>query len=177
LLAGPLAGGSDRPPRPSPRAADGRVSLFNGKDLTGWETSLGVPVGGKKPVGAGRDPRGVFSVVPVDGGPAIRTSGHGPGGLTTIEEYGTYPPGLEFKWGQKRFPPRADEPRDSGLLYHGSGRYNPTTGWLESVEFGILEGGETGDFWSVPGAHSERVLVDVEGEYIPKDRRHYLNEP
>jgi 3-keto-disaccharide hydrolase len=158
-------------------AADDWVSLFNGKDLTGWETSLGVPVGGKDPVGVGRDPKGVFSVVEVDGKPAIRISGDGLGGLTTLKEYGNYHLELEFKWGEKRFPPRANEPRDSGLLYHGSDHSNPFTGWVESVEFGILEGGETGDFWSVPGAHGERLIVDVEGEDIPADKRRYPNEP
>jgi hypothetical protein len=158
-------------------AAGGWVSLFNGKDLAGWETSLGVPVGGKAPVGVGRDPKGVFSVVRVDGGPAIRISGDGLGGLTTLKEYENYHLELEFKWGEKRFPPRLNEPRDSGLLYHGSAHYNPATGWVESVEFGILEGGETGDFWSVPGAHGERIVVDVEGEDIPKEKRRYPNEP
>ncbi|HJZ56843.1 MAG TPA: DUF1080 domain-containing protein, partial [Gemmataceae bacterium] len=159
------------------RAADDWEPLFNGKDLTGWETSLGVPVGGKDPVGVGRDPRGVFSVVEVDGGPAIRISGDGLGGLTTLKEYENYHLELEFRWGEKRFPPRANEPRDSGLLYHGSAHYNRSTGWAESVEFGILEGGETGDFWSVPGAHGERIVVDVEGEDIPAEKRRYPNEP
>ncbi|HVK13056.1 MAG TPA: DUF1080 domain-containing protein [Gemmataceae bacterium] len=158
-------------------AADNWVSLFNGKDLTGWETSLGVPVGGKYPVGVGRDPKGVFSVVEVDGKPAIRISGDGLGGLTTLKEYGNYHLELEFKWGEKRFAPRANEPRDSGLLYHGSDHFNPATGWVESVEFGVLEGGETGDFWSVPGAHGERLVVDVEGEDIPAGQRRYPSEP
>jgi hypothetical protein len=160
-----------------PAAADDWVPLFNGKDLSGWETSLGVPVGGKDPVGVGRDPDGVFSVVRVDGGPAIRISGDGLGGLTTLKEYGNYHLRLEFKWGEKRFPPRQNEPRDSGLLYHGADHYNPSTGWAESVEFGILEGGETGDFWSVPGAHGERLVADVEGEDIPPEGRRYPNEP
>src|SRR5262245_16086405 len=85
---------------------NGWVSLFNGKDLAGWEASLGVPVGGREPLGVGRDPKGVFSVVHVDGGPAIRISGDGLGGLTTLNEYENYHLELEFKWGEKRFPPR-----------------------------------------------------------------------
>jgi hypothetical protein len=108
---------------------------------------------------------------------AIRISGDGLGGLATLAEYGNYHLELEFKWGEKRFPPRADAPRDSGLLYHCVGGYNAGTGWLESSEFGILEGGETGDFWSVPGAHGVRVRVDVEGEDIPPPKRRYPDEP
>ncbi|MBX9579888.1 MAG: DUF1080 domain-containing protein [Gemmataceae bacterium] len=168
------------PPAPAadpPAADDGWVPLFNGRDLAGWETSLGTPVGGKGPVGVGRDPKGVFSVVQVDGGPALRVSGDGLGGISTTKEYGNYHLRLEFKWGEKRFPPRANQPRDSGLLYHASGDPNPGTGWLESVEFGLLEGGETGDFWSVPGTHGERIVVDVEGEDVPEGKRRYPNEP
>ncbi|HKB04772.1 MAG TPA: DUF1080 domain-containing protein [Gemmataceae bacterium] len=158
-------------------AADDWVSLFNGKDLSGWETILGSPPGGKGPTGRNKDPKGVFTVVEVDGKAAIRISGDGLGGLTTLKEFENYHLELEFKWGEKRFPPRANEPRDSGLLYHGSDHFNQATGWVESVEFGILEGGETGDFWSVPGARGERLVVDVEGEDIPAAKRRYPNEP
>jgi hypothetical protein len=161
----------------SHRAKDGAwLSLFNGKDLTGWETSLGVPSGEKEPIGRNRDPKRVFQVVQMDGEPALRISGEILGGLATLKEYGDYHLELEFKWGEKRFPPRADLPRDSGLLYHGVNGYNSGSGWLESLEFGILEGGETGDFWSVPGSHGVRVLVDVEGEDIPPAKRRYPDE-
>jgi hypothetical protein len=155
----------------------GWQSLFNGKDLIGWETSLGVPSGEKKPIGRNRDPNRVFQVVQMDGEPAIRISGEVLGGLATLKEYGDYHLALEFKWGEKRFPPRADLPRDSGLLYHGVNGYNERSGWLESLEFGILEGGETGDFWSVPGPHGVRVLVDVEGVDIRAEKRRYPDEP
>jgi hypothetical protein len=153
------------------------VSLFNGKDLTGWETCLGVPSGEKQPIGRNRDPKHVFQVVQLDDEPTIRISGEIFGGLATLKEYGDYHLELEFKWGEKRFAPRADLPRDSGLLYHGVNGYNDGTGWLESLEFGILEGGETGDFWSVPGAHGMRVMVDVEGVDIPPQKRRYPDEP
>jgi hypothetical protein len=153
-------------------AADEWITLFGGKDLSGWETNLGSAVGETD-----RDPNDVFSVVEVDGGPAIRISGDGLGGIATEEAFENYHLQLEFKWGEKRFPPRPNEPRDSGLLYHGSDHHNVGTGWIESVEFGILEGGETGDFWSVPGARGERIVVDVEGEDIPEDQRRYPNEP
>jgi hypothetical protein len=157
-----------------PAAGDeGWVSLFNGKDLDGWE----VCVGGGEPFAPGRDPKGMFSVVREDGGPTLRISGDGLGGVSTLKAYGDYHLELEFKWGEKRFPPRANEPRDSGLLYHAASDYNPTTGWLESVEFGILEGGETGDFWSVLGSHGERIIVDVEGDDIPTAQRRYPTEP
>lgn len=154
-------------------AADEWELLFNGKDLSGWETFLGTPPGGNEPIGRNRDPKGVFSVVEVNGKPALRISGDGLGGITTPKEYGNYHLELEFKWGEQRFAPRANEPRDSGLLYHATGEYNPASGWLESVEFGILEGGETGDFWSVPGAEGARIIVDIDGEDVPPEKRRY----
>ena len=154
-------------------AADEWTTLFNGKDLSGWETFLGTPPGGNEPVGRNRDPKGVFSVVEVDGKPALRISGDGLGGIATLKEYGNYHLELEFKWGEKRFAPRANEPRDSGLCTTRRASTTPGSGWLESVEFGILEGGETGDFWSVPGAKGGAIIVDIEGEDVPKEKRRY----
>jgi hypothetical protein len=152
------------------------IELFNGKDFAGWETSLGVPTDGSEPIGVGRDSNGVFRVVQEDGGPAIRISGETIGGLTTLKEFDNYHLQLEFKWGERRYASRAELPRDSGLLYHGVNGYGPA-GWIESLEFGILEEGETGDFWSVPGQHGPRVMVDIEGEDIPKDQRRYDDQP
>ena len=78
--------------------------LFDGRDLAGWETFLGKPhqlvvVPGEPkddrgeylaPIGVGRDPTAVFSVVEADGGPAIRVSGEIYGALTTRAEYQNY---------------------------------------------------------------------------------------
>src|SRR5688500_1159356 len=84
-------------------AADEWAPLFNGKNLSGWETFLGTPPGGKEPIGPNRNPKGVFSVVEVDGKPALRISGEGLGGIATLKEYENYHLELEFKWGEKRF--------------------------------------------------------------------------
>ena len=120
--------------------------------------------------------RGVFQVVALDGEPAIRISGEVYGGLATKEEFGNYWLQLEFKWGERRFPATCGTHRATAgrcCITAGKG-YSPGSGWLESVEFGILEGGETGDFYSVPGRHGVRILVDVQGEDIPpRERRHH----
>src|SRR4051812_41150037 len=81
-------------------------SLFNGKDLAGWDTWLGKPNGEKEPVGLNKDPKKVYTVVDVDGKPAIRISGEIFGAITSKEEFGNYHLKLEFKWGEKRWPPR-----------------------------------------------------------------------
>ncbi len=154
----------------APARADEAVgeSLFNGRDLSGWRVTLG-----SSAAPADRDPASVFTVVEVDGEPTIRVSGQGVGGLSTEREFENYHLSLEFKWGEGRHPPRENLPRDSGLLYHTTGEANSGSGWLESVEFGILEGGETGDFWSVPGTQGVRVIVDLEAEEIPPEDRRY----
>ena len=57
--------------------------LFNGKDLSGWDTWLGPRGDGnhdptvdkETPIGLNTDPLGVFTIVTKDGAPAIRVSG------------------------------------------------------------------------------------------------------
>jgi hypothetical protein len=146
-------------------------TLFNGKDLGGWDTWLGKPdrlidVPGQPkndagdyigPVGLNRDPKGVFSVVTIDGAPAIRISGEIFGALTSAHEYENYHLRFEFRWGEKKWPPREQRPRDSGCLYHCVGPHGAGSGhWMQSCECQIQEG-DCGDFWSVA-----RVIVDVE---------------
>jgi hypothetical protein len=142
--------------------AKGWRQLFNGKDLSGWDTWLTVPPGGKEPVGLNNDPKMVYTVVEEDGKPAVRISGEIFGALTTKEEFEDYHFKLEFKWGEKKWPPREKAVRDSGLLYHCVGKHGGQNGrgpWMESLEIQIQEK-DCGDFYSVGG----RVFVDVEGE-------------
>jgi hypothetical protein len=135
------------------------VSLFNGKDLTGWDTWLGKPHGGKEVIGLNKDPRGVFRVVQEDGQPAIRISGEVFGALTSRKEFGNYHLRLEFKWGKAKWPPREKQVRDSGLLYHCVGEQGAAgSNWMESLECQIEEH-DCGDFWSVAGP-----IVEVRGE-------------
>jgi hypothetical protein len=133
-------------------------SLFNGKDLGGWDTWLGKPHKGKEVVGLNKDPNKVYSVVDLDSQPAIRISGEIFGALTSKAEYENYHLKLEFKWGDKKWPPREKDVRDSGLLYHCVGPHGAAgTFWMRSLECQIQEH-DCGDFWSVAGG-----MVDVEG--------------
>ncbi|MCI0460511.1 MAG: DUF1080 domain-containing protein [Gemmataceae bacterium] len=142
---------------------EGWRALFNGKDLTGWDTWLGRPAKGQEIVGLNKDPSNVYSVVMADGKPAVRISGEIWGALTTKEEHTNYHLKLEFKWGQKKWPPREKAVRDSGLLYHCVGKHGAQGSfWMQSQELQIQEG-DCGDYWSVAGA-----IVDVEGEKTNK---------
>lgn len=154
LVAAFLAG-----PNPAPAGKEkGWISLFNGKDLTGWDTWLGQPLGEKESFGLNKDPRKVYTVVDEDGKPAIRISGEIFGALTTQKDFENYHLKLEFKWGEKRWPPREKAVRDSGLLYHCVGPHGAAGSfWMQSQELQIQEH-DCGDYWSVAGG-----IVDVEG--------------
>lgn len=138
-------------------AADTPQSLFNGRDLTGWETYLGPRYDTEKKdfagphIGLNTDPDKVFSVITVDGAPAIRISGQVFGTMATLAEFENYHLRIQFKWGEQRYIPRTTARRDSGLLYHSVGPH--ATGWffwMRSQEFQIQEQ-DCGDFWAVGG--------------------------
>jgi len=92
--------------------------------------------------GRDTDPKNVFTVE--DG--VVRISGEEWGCITTKEEFENYRLVVEFKWGDKTFPPREDRARDCGVLIHSNGEdggYSDV--WMHSIECQVIEGG-TGDF-------------------------------
>jgi hypothetical protein len=145
-------------------AAESWQPLWNGHDFTGWTMWLGKPhasvaLAGEPRDAKGnytqalgdRDPLGVFTVAMVDGQPAIRISGQVFGELRTKAAFSNYHLRLQFKWGEKKWPPR-DKPetqRDSGLLYHvhapagAEGRV-----WARSTELQIQER-DVGDLYAI----------------------------
>lgn len=122
---------------------DAWISLFNGKNLDGWYTYL-------SSTGRNRDPQNVFKVddgtlhildVPDNG--QRQAFGY----VATTSTYGNYHLRFQYRWGDKRFPPRENLKRDSGLLYHVTGGDKV---WPRGVEFQVQEG-DTGDFWLIGG--------------------------
>ena len=172
---------------PPPRLDAGWTSLFTGRDLTGWETFLGKPhasvdLPGPRDakgehvnrVGVDTDPRAVFAVVTADGRPAIRISGEIYGALTTRAEFANYHLRFQVKWGEKRWPPRVEQPRDTGCCYHALPPHGASYGfWMRSCEFQIQEG-DFGDFYSLAG-----VIADAEAvQQNPTDpKTEYLYKP
>jgi hypothetical protein len=153
-------------------------SLFNGKDLAGWDTWLGRPhksVAGLElkqndqgdyveSVGLNRDPKRVYSVVQLSDGPAVRISGEIFGALTSQEDFENYHFKVDFKWGTKKWPPRENAVRDSGILYHCVGEHGAAgTFWMQSQECQVQER-DCGDYWSVAGA-----IVDIEAEPLERN--------
>ncbi len=150
-------------------AADSRdwKPLFNQRDLAGWDTYLASPVEGKPPLGINRDPMGVFTVIEHDGAKVIRVSGEVYGALTSHGSFSNIHIRVEYKWGQKKWPPRA-EPRhyrDSGILYWCVGPHGAGSGaWMRSVEYNVMEKG-MGQWWGVAGTY-----VDIEGRKVTLER-------
>ena len=156
------------------RAEPGWTPLWNGTDFDGWTTWMQQPapssdVPGLKrdadgkytePIGSGRDPLKVFTIVrDVDGRPAIRISGEVFGELRSKRTFKDYHLKLQFKWGSKKWPPREkpETPRDSGLLYHvhappGEGGRT----WARSIELQIQEH-DVGDLYAVGSAIAVRA--------------------
>jgi hypothetical protein len=162
------------------RAADGWKSLWNGRDLSGWSTWMqrseptsDVPgftrgADGKytEAIGAGRDPLNVFTVVEADGRTAIRISGEVFGELRSGQSFSDYRLRLQFKWGEKKWPPRhkPETRRDSGLLYHvhaAPGAEGRT--WARSIELQIQEH-DVGDLYAIGSEISVRSKRRMENE-------------
>lgn len=136
-------------------------SLFNGKNLTGWDTYVGPAYDTIKNKFAGNamglnvDPDKVFSVVQTDGKGAIRISGERFGGISTKATFENYHLRLEFKWGTLKWHPKKNNARDSGLLYHAVGPHGADGNfWMRSQEFQVQEG-DCGDYWGVAGGTAD----------------------
>jgi hypothetical protein len=130
-----------------PKAAGPSVSLFNGKDLDDWTAWLGYRDPAQTylkdhdaPIGvAGKGD--IFTVVMEDGAPALHVSGETWGSLVRKGDFSNYHLRLEYKWGEKRYAPRLNEPGNNGLLYHTHGAPGAVWGtWARSVEFEIMAG-------------------------------------
>jgi hypothetical protein len=147
--------------------------LFNGTDLTGWDTYIGPDLDDKgKPltgaaIGLNNDPRGVFTIVKDNGENVIRISGENWGGISTKNEYENYHLQLQFKWGALSWGQKRGQKKDSGLLYHCVGKHGADYGaWMRSQEFQIEEG-NSGDYWGVAGGFADvPVIKQSDKEYV-----------
>ena len=86
------------------------------------------------PLGSNNDPKKVFTVIEEEGTPVLKITGEIYGGLTTLKEYGDYHYSFEVKFGEKKWAPRLDRARDSGLLYHCTGKHGAFLNvWMRSL--------------------------------------------
>jgi hypothetical protein len=118
------------------RSRDRTTRLFNGRNLSGFYTFL-------TDHGRNSDPNGIFTVH--DG--MVHVLGKEFGYFCTEKEYENYHLIVEFKWGERRWPPRETAVRDSGVLLHMVGTDKV---WPRSIECQVQEH-DCGDFYLVDG--------------------------
>ena len=115
--------------------------LFNGKNLDGWYSFLNTK-------GKNNDPENVFTVK--DG--LLHITGKEFGYICTENFYKDFHLSVEFKWCEKKYPPRdADTTkRDNGICF-----YIPLSEkdfvWPKSIECQVQEG-DVGDIWLIDSA-------------------------
>jgi len=173
------------------------TSLWNGRTLDGWTTWIATPdrsvtvadvkrdENGKylEPIGPERDPLHIFTVVQMDGRPAIRISGEVFGELRTKASFSNYHLSLQFKWGEKKWPPRdaPGTPRDSGLLYHVHGAAGDGGRvWARSIELQIQEH-DVGDLYAIGSviavrAKARRGTSPLQYDYDPSGEWTYFSQ-
>ncbi len=102
------------------------------------------PIGLNKP-----EAQNIFSVTKDGSDEILRISGEIYGAITSKAEYENYHLKLKVKWGEKKWDPRKDLLKDSGILYHAIGEHGAEywRSWMLSQELQIMEG-HMGDYWN-----------------------------
>ncbi|MFT4175103.1 MAG: ThuA domain-containing protein [Luteolibacter sp.] len=91
------------------------------------------------------------------------------GYFATNDDYRNYRLDFEYKWGEKKFAPRKDKKRDSGVIYH---MWGADQIWPRCMECQVQEG-DTGDFhllWKEDKPSME-ISVKPNGHKGPDGRR------
>ena len=142
---------------------DGNWTNLLDKELTQWDNYLSfkhqIGYDGQEPkdkdgniippVGLNNDEYNVFNVIEEKNELVLKISGEIYGCVFTKEEYANYHLRLKVKWGDKKWEPRKNLLKDSGVLYHSIGQPGAEhwRSWMLSQEFQIMEG-HMGDYWS-----------------------------
>lgn len=164
----------------APIAASPAINLLD-PQLNQWETYLSYrhqeSYNGSQPTDAagkpiaplgvfpGLDPYGVFTLVQQDGETVLRVSGEIYGALTSKQSFRNYHLTLQYRFGEKKWPPRLQKLKDSGILYHANGEHGREyfRSWMLSQEFQIMQG-HTGDYWQQADSAIDIRAFQPEGE-------------
>ena len=122
------------------------VALFNGRNFDGWTKFIHDTGKDIDTVGNFRIENGMLHVI-----------GKEVGYVITKNSYTNYHLRVDFKWGEKKWPPRENAMRDAGICYHVP--LNETDKiWPRTIECQIQEG-DTGDFWLICNS-----TIEVDGK-------------
>lgn len=165
-----------------PKSSDPDWQQLFDPQMKQWEVFMGVPhdsvdvdwhsksESGTKgtPMGLNNDPLNVFTMHPIDGVNTLKVTGQIYGGLSTLKEYENYHLSIQFKWGEKKWPPRENSKRDSGLLIHCVGNHGAFWNvWMRSLECQVQEG-DVGDFIALAGSGSNVRVKKIKGHSRPQ---------
>ncbi|MCH6258003.1 DUF1080 domain-containing protein [Puniceicoccaceae bacterium K14] len=156
-------------------------------ELSQWEVFMGVPhstvedlptgtyqsdkVTSGTPMGLSNDPKDVFTTYQSEEGETVfKISGEIYGGLSTLDEFENYHFKTQMRWGDKKWEPRLEDKRDSGILYHTHGEHGAFWKvWKSSLEYQVQES-DLGDFITIAikGAKAPFKKTDKRSVYEPK---------
>ncbi|MFY9154087.1 MAG: DUF1080 domain-containing protein [Prolixibacteraceae bacterium] len=174
----------------TPETSDGWTSLLD-KNLSKWEIyqsySFKNSFDGKQPtdengkliepVGYNKNDKNVFTVDEINGEPVLHISGEIYGCVFTKQEFENYHLTLKVKWGEKKWEPRMEKLKDSGLLYHSVGECGVDywRSWMLSQEFQIMEG-HMGDYWGIANSAIDVRAFLPEGAMntVASEKRSFL---
>lgn len=130
-------------------------------------------------LGVNNDLKNVFTTTNINGETILNISGEIYGCIATKETYGNYHFSTMFKWGNKKWAPRLNRKKDTGILYHSygdHGRFWNT--WKTCLEFQVQET-DLGDFISLP-ANSVKPnpggpIVDIRGNADSEKKQYNPN--
>lgn len=123
------------------------TALMNGKNLDGWHTWF-------QTKGKNNDPEKIFTI---EEGGILHDTGKELGYVITEQRFSNFHFKLEFKWGEKKWAPRENAKRDSGICYNIPDDQEDYI-WPKSVECQVQEG-DVGDFWLL-----EYATIQVDGK-------------
>lgn len=116
------------------------------------------------PMGLNNDPKKTFSVIRENDENILKITGEIFGGINTIKSYSNYHLQMKMKWGEKKWEPRLNKKRDSGILYHCHGNHGSFWKvWKSSLEFQVQEK-DMGDFIPLAGPTAMAWAPPKEGK-------------
>jgi 3-keto-disaccharide hydrolase len=129
---------------------------FPGSEIEDVVSNFSAPIM-NKPIGLNPPGQKVFTVIQQDGKPVLHITGEIYGCVQTRESFSNYHLRVETRWGEKKWEPRLEERKDSGIMYHSQGPFGVDywKTWAMSHEFQIIEHG-LGEYWA-----QGRAAMDV----------------
>lgn len=103
------------------------------------------------PLGLNNDPKKVFTTKTENGETILHITGEVYGALSTKASFSNYYLEMDFKWGDRKWIPRLNAKRDSGILYHCYGEHGAFWNvWKSCIEYQVQET-DLGDLHELAG--------------------------